>query len=396
MKRIDELTPEMRATFPEIIEKYIKLGLNCDEADWENSRRGIDQCYRFAKLDPPKHYVKVQSPLVMALAAPTAAWMLDRLDAVGKIVLDEEVCREAITEALQIFADLGQIDAVAEAVCTVVLPENTMLETSGKLQDPREVFCGRDNTKAMCKYIKETWYKYLGGCFWMSWHAYLEVYRRAGLELPGDTWDREDAYRTAQQSSGWWWPHTDFVMVCNRPRAIRMDNNRLHCDTGAAIEWRDGYAVHALRGCRMTKEQATTPVEDMTRDWIEKHYLNESNAQVRAEITNKMGKDLFVSRMDAKVVDREGEMYELLAFKVRDRERRALKMMNPSVPGLCHIEEVPGACKTVAEALHARKPAEMREIPIDDENGQEWVQQGDVCIWPRGAKSLKSRPSKLT
>jgi hypothetical protein len=33
---------------------------------------------------------------------------------------------------------------------------------------------------------------------------------------------------------------------------------------------------------------------------------------------------------------------------------------------------------------------------IDDENGAEWIQQGDVLLFPVGAKKVKRQPKKLT
>jgi hypothetical protein len=71
-------------------------------------------------------------------------------------------------------------------------------------------------------------------------------------------------------------------------------------------------------------------------------------------------------------------------------------MKNPSIPGVYHLEGVPNKCNTIDEALHERKPAELRKIPVDNVNGLEWYQQGDVCIWPKGAEAVKARPSILT
>ena len=73
----------------------------------------------------------------------------------------------------------------------------------------------------------------------------------------------------------------------------------------------------------------------------------------------------------------------------------SLKMKNPSI-GVYHMEGVPSNIKTVKAALHIRKPKALRDIPIDDTNGLDWYQQGDVCVWPKGAKTVKSLPSILT
>jgi len=253
-----------------------------------------------------------------------------------------------------------------------------------------------DAYRSLCSTISSFWSRYLGGQFWVFWQAYCDFFRTVGLELDGDIWDREAAYRDAQSSACWWWPHREFCMVCNRPKEIHLANNRLHREGGPALAWRDGWKTWFLRGARVSRTQAETPPEEMTREWLEKHYLDEPNAQVRAEVAFRMGKGLLVSRLGMKTLKREGDMYELVEFETRGKKRRALKMKNPSVPGLVHIEEVPPDCATVEAAIHARKPVALRGLPIDDETGADWTQQGDVCIWPKSAKSVKSRPSELT
>ena len=70
-------------------------------------------------------------------------------------------------------------------------------------------------------------------------------------------------------------------------------------------------------------------------------------------------------------------------------------MKNPSVPDTFHLEGVSVECKTVEQALHYRKPESMKKIPVSDD-GECWYQQGDVCIYPADAITLKPHPTILT
>jgi hypothetical protein len=42
-------------------------------------------------------------------------------------------------------------------------------------------------------------------------------------ELPGDLWDRARAFEPTLQNACWWYPHRDFLMVCEHPREIHRE-----------------------------------------------------------------------------------------------------------------------------------------------------------------------------
>jgi len=64
-----------------------------------------------------------------------------------------------------------------------------------------------------------------------------------------------DAYKAAN-SAGWWWPHTDFCVVADQWTSLNVEqvgprgwgSHRLHADGRPAIEWADGWAIHAWHG----------------------------------------------------------------------------------------------------------------------------------------------------
>ena len=57
------------------------------------------------------------------------------------------------------------------------------------------------------------------------------------------------------QAGGWWYPFEGLVLCAERPARVTFDaERRLHCETDAAIECRDGYQVHAWHGTRVPSE----------------------------------------------------------------------------------------------------------------------------------------------
>src|SRR3990167_4788647 len=111
VKHIDRLTDKQEAQMVPWAKKWIAIGLRTGETDWGRFEQGARACYRFTKLAEPRVVVRVQSPLVLALAAPIAGWLLDNRsweDAAIAASRNHGAVGEAVGEAVG--------DAVRDAV----------------------------------------------------------------------------------------------------------------------------------------------------------------------------------------------------------------------------------------------------------------------------------------
>jgi len=119
VKRITALTAEQRGRMEEWADRWIAIGLSTERADWERFEMAARACYRYAGLPGPRVVVRVSSPLVMALAAPMAAHILDRghgaVDGAVAGVVDGAVAEAVEAEVYGAVADAVH-GAVAEAV----------------------------------------------------------------------------------------------------------------------------------------------------------------------------------------------------------------------------------------------------------------------------------------
>jgi hypothetical protein len=84
--RIDKLTPGQIARFPEWIDKWTRIGLSTEPADFDSAERGVRGCYAAAKLAEPKIVVRTLSPLGCVLAGPITASILKTPASVGASV----------------------------------------------------------------------------------------------------------------------------------------------------------------------------------------------------------------------------------------------------------------------------------------------------------------------
>jgi hypothetical protein len=189
----------------------------------------------------------------------------------------------------------------------------------------------------------------------------------------------------------WFLPYENICILSNHPVEIHRNNNGLHCDTGAALKYADGYSLWSLNGVKVTEEIVKTPWNKLDARII----LKEQNAEIKRELVRKIGIEKVCKDLNAIVIDKK-DNYELLNLDLGDKNFRPyLKMKNPSLNLYC-VEGVPIDCKTVDDALFSRRPTEMKKISIDNKKGDEWFQQGDVCIWNKQSKYLKQYPKILT
>ena len=57
-----KLTPEMIAQMPGWVDKWVKLGLSTEPADFNAAEKGVRGCYQAAGLKQPKIILRMDSP----------------------------------------------------------------------------------------------------------------------------------------------------------------------------------------------------------------------------------------------------------------------------------------------------------------------------------------------
>jgi hypothetical protein len=148
--------------------------------------------------------------------------------------------------------------------------------------------------------VRDRWDQYFAGRHWCDWPAFVAYFRDVvELQLDQGVWEKARAYEDAM-SAGWWWPTRAFVMVCDLPSVLHIESaggrNRLHCETGPAVAWADGWGVHSWHGTRV-------PADLIETDWGVEKIMAETNTEVRRCAIEKMGWDRFVTAAGMKLAD---------------------------------------------------------------------------------------------
>jgi len=162
---------------------------------------------------------------------------------------------------------------------------------------------------------------------------------------------------TLAQNLGWWIPLGNVVIFTEGPTAIRLDTQgRLSAEGAPAMEYRDGWQVHAVEGTLLPAEWGAEAPERWKLDWL----LQSGNQAERRLLMEKMDYErLLREEKNASLVHQEGDM-RLYMIERRDDDEEyvyynskepimLLKVSDPST-GADYVLRVPPEMNTCEQA----------------------------------------------
>jgi len=306
--KLNRLTAEQEAILLAIRDKWLSIGLSTEPADRKRAEAGVALAYQAAGMKPPSLVIWLRSPLEGAYGATLLKEDQVRAQ-VGAQVGDQVRAQVGDQVRAQVWAQVGaQVgDQVGEAV-----------------------FGGHD----------------------ASWLGFYAAFNCFGIEVA----NKLRGLQEVAQSCGWWWPFADAVILTERPNKIlRDDQNRLHCETGPALSYPDGFSIYAWHGTRLPAE------------WVENRttidpaiILKAGNVEQRAAGAALIGWPRMLKVLKEKVVDDSGspDIGQLIELTLPGLPEpgRFLKAVCPrngiiceGVPYVSDIDNLP-----INTALHAQ------------------------------------------
>ncbi|MFD8706457.1 DUF6745 domain-containing protein [Kitasatospora sp. NPDC059648] len=103
------------------------------------------------------------------------------------------------------------------------------------------------------------------------------------------------------REAGWWWPYQGAVLLSERPVALHRDEaGRLDRADGPALEYADGFALHAWRGMPVPAE-FLAGLGEVTADRVR----TEENAELRRVLLEHYGYERYLADSGAEPVHRD-------------------------------------------------------------------------------------------
>ena len=287
VRRIDALLPDQEARMESWADEWIARGLSTERADWTTFERAARECYAFARLAPPRVIVRCPSPLVAMLAGGIADQIIARL----AMELPHDAVRDAVGGA-RYGAVGGAVDGAVRGAVDGAVRDAVRGAVDGAVDG-----------------IRPKWSPYIGGQLWLSWQAYESFFHEV-CGLDSGKRAEAEAYRRAQSSACWWIPYRWGIMASDRPTVIHTEqvgprgwsSHRMHCETGPAIAWPDGFALWMWHGVRVPQHVIEAP-ESITLDEIRA----EENAEIRRIMRERYGESRYLVETRARLLDADYE-----------------------------------------------------------------------------------------
>jgi hypothetical protein len=148
-----------------------------------------------------------------------------------------------------------------------------------------------------------------------------------GVTLSQSTADLFRIIHDLAQSCMWAYTFAGAVIACDRPASINRDElGRLHNEVGAAIEFRDGWKIHAVHGVRVP----AWVIEEPARITIAAIYA-EQNTEIQRVMIERFGWDRYAEESGAKIVDHDDRWGTLFVRGLRrGRSIAFLRVINRS------------------------------------------------------------------
>ena len=274
IKKINKLTPEQIAKFPEYVDKWTKIGLCTEPANRIEAEKYINESYISVGLNPPKKIVWCGSPLSQALVR---AIILDKklIENIGDSVWD------SVVDSVRAYVGASVWDSVGDSV---------------------RAYVGASVWDSVRAYVWDSGY----GQHDANWLAFYDFFRNE-CGLIKET-EKLNALTELSKYTGWFLPHEHICWVSERHCILnRDDNGRLHSLTSAAVVYPDGWKIYAVHGVRLPAWIIEEP-EKITIDAIEK----EENVEIRRVMTDKYGLDKYLENCGASIIhqDSNGILYK--------------------------------------------------------------------------------------
>jgi hypothetical protein len=324
MGRVRALDEQQRQALPAHADAWVRRALGTEPVRWSAWEAGARACYQYCGVRWPSRTVRVTSPLAFTRALDLA--QVDEIPGAEERALAgmvRDVVEARVDRSIARRFDPRAVAAVRrevfEPVDTALAPQAVALavedavtgllptDAPRRAQESAQAAAlaispggrlRRANRRTSARW--RTWTLHLGGRWESAWVAHASYLSAVAADENERGWRRRVARFTAAQSAGWWYPALDFVLVSEPPVLVHTEQvagqpARLHCATGPAVAWSDGWRLYFWHGTRVPAWVVERPTVDAVHA--------EPNVEVRRCGIEALGWDTYIAAAGLRLVD---------------------------------------------------------------------------------------------
>jgi len=235
---IEQLTLEQTARFPEFIDKWTKIGLSTEPADRPRAEAAVRLMYKIGGLPSPEKIVWFDSPMAM---------FVEYKKTVNKSV--RGAVHGAVYGAVHGAVWNAVYNIVRTAVYEVVL---------GAIQDCVWGTVQDGVWNAVWDAVRDAVRDVVYGSHEVYWLSQYDYYREV-FGLVEET-DKLVGLFELAKSCGWIIPCEKICYASERHNVLNRDHEgKLHCETGPAVVYPDGWSIYMDHGVRVSEKVVVDP-----------------------------------------------------------------------------------------------------------------------------------------
>ena len=347
-QKIETLTESQKSKLPEYIEKWTKIGLSTEPANRQKAEEGVRKAYEDAGLSTPR-IVWCSSPLTQGLVrAIILSIFKNGLKEIGASVRDSvwDSVWASVWDSVR--ASVG--DSVGASVWDSVWAsveasvgasewDSVRASVRDSVWDSVEASVGASVRASVWDSVEASGY----GQHDANWLGFYDYFSRE-LNLLEETKKLEAIWLIAE-NAGWFLPHEKICWISERTSKVLKDvEGRLHCETGMACQYPDGWGVYAWHGVRVQSWIVLEP-QKITADLV----MKEQNAEIRRVLMERMGLRRYLIESKAEVLDHDDHKVNWKRALLHVGDDVILFVADPST-GRNYPIQVDPSCKTCEQA----------------------------------------------
>jgi hypothetical protein len=203
--------------------------------------------------------------------------------------------------------------------------------------------------------------------------AFYKFCSEIGVEYSVEQTSLLDLWVRQSKALHWWFPYEGIVLLSERHSALHVDDQgRLHCESGAACAYQDGWGIWAWHGTRVSQQLIESP-ESLTIRQIR----DEENAEIRRVMIERMGWDRFCSEASMKVIHSDTLTAHFPALPVSETVHADMRLVTTYWEGT-----------EVAELLESEEFKDFDDRPLkfvrvtDPSTGEKYM----LRVWPENTR----------
>ena len=321
---ITRLTPEQEADLVDHREIWRAHGLSTQPADFDRAKGVITDFYRRIGKPPPM-FLCFSSPMMCVLAIAAIKQLAKRAPKgapLSKLKLSSQLSSQLYS---QLYSQLSsQLYSQLSSQLSSQLYSQLYSQLDSQLYSQ---LYSQISSQLYSQNLRDAWGRYhrFAGQHLAYYIAFYSFAAKIGVKFDADHWRIFQGWAALAESVCWWSPYDGVCIISDRPRKASFDaERRLHCETGAAIQFSDGWGMHAWHGQRVPAEWI-----DDKPSLTAKTALTWENVEQRRAACEILGWHRILAELDAKTIDRDAEatIGELVEVTLDGQRERFIKVL---------------------------------------------------------------------